>query len=381
MPRLTAVSFAYPGVGSELRGRLCLRPAAHRRALARLRDEDADALVVVTCLRVEILCPGEREGATRLLRLLYGAAAPPVEMGVVREGLEAFVHLCRVTAGLESPQVGEPEVFTQMRQAIADYRDQGGGELGPILSSAVGVARRARRRLGSSGGRTLAGVAAERASTAGRIAILGSGVMGRAVAGGLTGGTPTIFSRRPTQIGGVVTHPWAEGLEALAGFDAVVSTVPGDTPLYPSPDVERMLSARSEPVLIVDLGMPPGLAGIRDHPHVVYVDVDEVAANTRADPPHLAGERLAEDAATAWSRLGASKGTVIAAMVEQADRAVDEEVARFLGRLGEDADPVLRQLAHTVARRVLHPAISYLGTASESEEAQILARVFGVPRR
>ena len=89
------------------------------------------------------------------------------------------------------------------------------------------------------------------------------------------------------------------------------------------------------------------------------------------------------EATAAWARLSAPDvvGQVIAAMVDNADRAVDEEVRRFVGKLlgAEDPEAVLRQLAHTVARRVLHPPISYVGSSPGSgEAAQVLGKAYGI---
>jgi glutamyl-tRNA reductase len=68
-------------------------------------------------------------------------------------------------------------------------------------------------------------------------------------------------------------------------------------------------------------------------------------------------------------------------MVGQAEAAVSEEVERFVKRLetAADPEPLLRQLAHTVARRVLHPSISYVGSAEHGAEAvEMFAEAFGV---
>ncbi|MDF2731281.1 MAG: hypothetical protein K0T01_3072, partial [Acidimicrobiia bacterium] len=64
-----------------------------------------------------------------------------------------------------------------------------------------------------------------------------------------------------------------------------------------------------------------------------------------------------------------------------AELAVDEEVRRFAGRLPDAVDPeaIMHQLAHTVARRVLHRPISYAGSSDNDGEAlRVLAEAFGV---
>lgn len=111
--------------------------------------------------------------------------------------------------------------------------------------------------------------------------------------------------------------------------------------------------------------------------------MDEVASSINGRPSADAEERIASAAAAAWRRLTVPDrvGKVIGTMVEQAETAVAEEVARFATRLSQAEDPerVLTQLAHTVARRVLHPPISFISSTQRGSEAvEVLAEAFGV---
>jgi glutamyl-tRNA reductase len=60
---------------------------------------------------------------------------------------------------------------------------------------------------------------------------------------------------------------------------------------------------------------------------------------------------------------------------------VSEEVARFTHRLQGTDDPqrILQQLAHSVARRVLHGPISYVSSNTRGADvAEALAEAFGL---
>jgi glutamyl-tRNA reductase len=139
------------------------------------------------------------------------------------------------------------------------------------------------------------------------------------------------------------------------------------------------LRERKMPLLLIDLGMPPAFAPGDDL--VRYVGIDELAAIADGRPSPTVDETLREDARNRWRRLETPTRTreVIAAMTSIADQAADEEVVRFAQRLQSAADPepVLRQLAHTVARRVLHSPISYLGS-TDLDAVEVLAVAFGV---
>jgi len=193
----------------------------------------------------------------------------------------------------------------------------------------------------------------------------------------------SIFARRPGRVAGHEIRPWEESIEALANDAVVISTVPGHRPLLADESVEAALSRRTCRLELIDLGMPPGFESLRDHPAVGYLGIDEIASSADGKAVPAVEELVLAEAATSWHRLTASDrvGSVIAAVLAQAERAVDQEVQRFAGRLSgaDDPEKILRQLAHTVARRVLHPPISYVGsTVRGSEAVEVLAEAFGV---
>ncbi|MGH8873170.1 MAG: hypothetical protein ACRDWS_14500 [Acidimicrobiia bacterium] len=381
MPRLTGLSFAHPAVAADRRAPLCLTDVSLSDARSRLRSDGHDAFLLSTCMRVEIVWEGGLEKTTDVLTGLYGDDSMS-DLGVRRVDGDLFLHLCRVAAGLDSPMVGEREVLGQFRRAVAVYQESPRG-LGRALEAAVGIGRAIRRHLGESTKGSLGAVAAGAVTAHERVAVLGAGTMARAAVQVLPEAGVTVFARRPGQVAGHEARPWDEAVEALATFPVVMSTVPGESPLFPEEVVGRLLASRANPLFLIDLGMPPGFDGHSDHPLVRYMGIDEVASSVVGQTSLEVEQMMVSEAASAWVRLAAPDrvGSVIAAMVGQADRAVDEEVRRFAGRLSgaQDPEPILRQLAHTVARRVLHPPISYVGSTEPGSEAvEVIADAFGV---
>lgn len=375
--KLTTLTFAYPGVPAERRAELA--PAAD--AYQRLRDEGVEAFLLSTCLRVEVAVAGGDDLARSALQALYGRSPRPAE---VRHEREAFLHLCRVAAGLESPVVGEVEVLGQFRAAVAAFAGTypRSHPLRRVLDGAVAAARAARRRAGVSAHGSLAAVAAREAARHGRVAVFGAGAMARAAVEELADVEVAVFARRRLQVGGHHTRPWEEAFDALVDYPAVVSTVPGSEQPFPTDRVAAAIGARRRPLLLVDLGMPPGFICLPDNPHVQHLTIDAVATRAGGPPRPDYEAALTEEAEKAWSRIAAPDRarSVIAGLVDQAESAVDEEVSRFARRLQTTDDPeaVLRQAARTVARRLLHRPISYINSAPEAVE--VLAEAFGVDR-
>ena len=381
---LTSLSFAHPAVPAERRAPMFLAEDLIDAAHQRLRSHGHEAFVLSTCLRVEIAWAAEGLPAVDVLGPLYGDDSMTA-LAHRRVDEAAFVHLSRVAAGLESPLVGETEVLSQFRAAVSRMQSVhgGDGDLGRVLEAAVGIGRTTRRLLGDAPRGSLARLAAAVTAGAGPVAILGQGAMARAAAGHLAGSDVTVFARRAGEVAGRASVSWDLVPEALETFPVVISTIPGDGPMFSDEVARRALDTRREPLLLIDLGMPPAFRRPPVTMGVRYLGVDEVASSVVNRPALEVDERISRGASAVWHRLAAPErvGAVIAALIEQADATVAEEVQRFTARLAAASDPeqVMQQLAHSVARRVLHRPISYVASSDRGADvAQTLAEAFGV---
>lgn len=318
--------------------------------------------------------------AISVLEQVYGERALPAAK--MRTDFDAFQHLARVAAGLESAQVGEAEVLSQFRHALVELagRKDGSSHLMSAMESALGAARTARRMLSERRSGSLAEAAVRMVSGHSRVSVLGGGAMARAVAAELTRSTDvTVYTRRPDPVAGVLPRPWAAIASELDSFPAVVSTIPG-----PVPELELLQRTAEDPLLLIDLGMPPAME-VPDTSMFDYRGVDDVASSMPSATAPGVDEALSLEAEKAWGRLTVSQDacSIISSVVDIAERTVDDEVSRFAARFSATDDPeqVLRQLAHTVARRIIHPSVSLLGsTPLTSRDLHLLARALGVER-
>lgn len=380
--KLTSISFAHPQVPAVRRASLTISGDELHRAHRRLAETGLSAFVLSTCLRVEVAVAGDVDAASSVLAVLFGEATSPHE-GKVRQDESVFDHLCRVAAGLESPVVGEREIFAQFRQAVEafDLEHAPTQALEPVLARVLGVARTVRRRLAEPPEGSLGAIAAERVTAFREVAVLGAGAMARAATTALSELDVSVFSRRPVVVDRRPSRTWSEVAEAF-GYPAVVVAVPVAADLLPWTQIEGVLDRRDEPVQVVDLGMPPLPEAIAGHPAVRYVGIDDLASSAAAPVPRTVDSMLAAEAGKAWRRLAIDDrvGSVIAGLMEQADSAVSDEVRRFSRRIAtaDDPEPILRQLAHTVARRILHGPVSYMASSDRPDATEVLAEAFGV---
>jgi glutamyl-tRNA reductase len=352
--------------------------------VANARARGHEVFVLPTCLRVEVVWSGGPELADHLLAHLYEGQPLPSE-GVMRTDSDAFLHLCRVAAGLDSPLVGETEVLAQFRQAVRRFVDSSSGAdpLARVLQAVIGVSRVTRRSFGSVTEGSLAVEAARLVSSSKQVAILGGGGMAGVVARHLNGLDVMLFTRRAATAAGRPRRPWNAVPEALATYPAVVSTVPGGVAPFNDDAYLPVVQARREPLLFIDIGMPPVINEPPSDASLRYMGVDEVAASVEIVPAPEAEEIVEREALVAWGRLSAPRraGSIISGLSDRVDRAVDEEVDRFANRIADSSEPepLVRQLAETVARRVLHDPISYIGSRPlGGKDLDLVAEIFGL---
>jgi len=384
--RLSSASFAYPAVPSGERAVLAARVAGGLGGVA------PRPFLLSTCLRLEVAVPGDGDDLARILKEVFAEAAdvPGVE---IRHDADAVEHLFRVSAGLESPIVGEREIWTQFRQAVARAEEEGlaDGTFVRVLERAVAIGRQARALLPHSPYESMAAVAAQAVGAAERVAVFGSGVMGTAVVDALARlpvpPEVTVATRRPESVSAVPdglpafgVRSLADAEDILASFPAVVSATSAKTRLVASARLADILRRRTEPLVLVDMAMPPDFApepGLG----VTYVDIDELAGRAahlaRSD---AADEHVSAAAADAFHRYAGHHevGPVIRGLFDRADGVVADVVDRFAGRLADPADrEVLRQAVHTATRTLLAAPVGYVNRADRGA-VDVVAESFGV---
>lgn len=379
---ISAASFAYPQHDGAVRAELA-------RRLLKASSLDI-GFVLSTCLRVEVVIPGPEDRLRQSLRALFGDIAGEVTPQI-RRGERAVAHLFRIAAGLESPILGEQEILTQFRQTLIEAEEAGSvnGVLTRLLERGVAVGRQARDLLPGAPHNSMAAVAAQVVGPVSRVAVLGSGIMATAVVEGLlmlpAPPLVTVVARDPEKVtprAGAEIVPFSQAASVIAGFPAVISATSAKHRLLDDHALAEAMSERTEPLVIVDMAMPPDFAPALSG-EVTYYAIDDLArlADRRARSEEA--DLMVETAAAAAYRQYRDHhevGPLIGDLIAGADDIVEGAVQRFSGRLSEPGDQaILRQTAHTVARTLLAGPVSYLKRDHRSSEAiEVIADAFGV---
>jgi glutamyl-tRNA reductase len=373
---LSSATYAYPHLDGA--DRACVA-----RRLGQTEVEPG-VFVLSTCLRVEVVGPVDASRMAEIVASMMGDADFGPQL---RTGAEAVEHVFRVASGLESPVVGEVEVLTQFRQAVADLKASGSvdGAFLKILETAIATGRSAREILGISPHDTMAAVAAQIVGAAPEVAVIGSGTMASAVLSALAGlPAPlrvTVVARSPEKLAGDdhISLPLDRLDEVLQSFPAVVSATAASTRLMEEDRMSEVLASRSEPLTMVDMAMPPDFSppagGL-----VRYLGIDDLA--------RLAQGRGQTDAVTDHVSSAAAEAhhhyanqdkavPVIRSIMASAEAAVEETYSRFAGRLSDPADrEVLRQAVHTVARKLVDRPVTAVRGSRDARLVEVISTVF-----
>ncbi|MEI2618626.1 MAG: glutamyl-tRNA reductase [Thermomicrobiales bacterium] len=376
-----------------------------------------EGVILSTCNRTELygLFDAGVDGGAALRQLVVSARDlpnPVVSAATYQQaGPEAIRHLYRVSCGLNSMMLGEPQILTQVQDALAIARSE--AVAGPVITrlctDALRVGKLARTKTGIARNRLSISHAAidlaarEIGTLAGRrVVVIGAGEIGAVTARILrTANTAdlVIINRSPER--GQALAAAVEGryrpLDALADelADAAVvfSAIEAPSYILGPATLPASVDRRDEPLLIVDLGVPRTIDPALDaHPFVdlrTVDDLEQIASATRRqyDSEVRRVDALVEQAVdefSTWLRIREA-APAIRALQERAEEVREAELERALRRLGHLSErdrEVVRALSAGIVGKLLHQPIVALRESSESgrhdETARALFDLFDI---
>lgn len=408
-PEIIVVGSNHEYAPVDVREQLAFAGDALVDGLRAMRERVAEGLILSTCNRTEVYAVAESASRARseVFAFLGGYHHVPEHVleraSYVHAGPDAVGHIFRVASGLDSMVLGEPQILSQIRDALQTARDAGAA--GPVLqrlaTDSLKTGKRARSETDISRNRVSIAHAAvdlarqELGGLDGRKAlILGAGKMATLTAKLLRIdriGELTVVNRSlpraqdlTRNVGGQAV-PITELRQALAEADVVFGAVMVEKPMVRADDV----GARTSPLLLIDLGVPRTIdsgCGTLDGVTVRDIDaLEPLADQTRrqyAVEVHKV-EGLIDGATAdfaAWIR-SRSAAAAIATVRTRAERIRDAELERSLRRLGHLSERdrnVVRALAHGLTNTLLHDPITAMRDAGSEDEVGQIQRVFGI---
>jgi glutamyl-tRNA reductase len=362
------------------------RVEAALRALA-ARGSTLEALVLSTCNRAEVYAACEDIKAARADLTAFLGEFHGVDRAVLAPhlydlaDLDAARHLLRVSSGLDSLVVGEPQILGQVKDAhaIATGVQTVGTVLNRLLHASFAAGKRVRSETGLAAGAvsvSFAAVALARkifGDLKGRsVLVIGAGEMGKLTARHMKSQgvqQVTIISRTMAHaartaeaIGGASAAPWEEMDAALAASDIVITATGAGTPILSRAHIETVMRPRrNRPLFIIDIAMPRDVEPTAGEIEQVFLyNIDDLQATVQENLARRASEVLRAEAIVAeevarfsgWLRSRGAIPTVVALRqkFENIRRAELERLDFKLSALSPEARPEARACVDEITR-------------------------------
>ncbi len=412
MHRIGIVGMSWRQRRPELLAAMTIAREAREARVPLLRDAiGVEELVYLgTCGRVEVAfaTDGSVSFDTIRRRVFTALLGRDPQAGEAEHALRAWhgegaaEHLFVVASGLDSARVGESEITGQLRDALtlATACGTAGPRLARLVDEALKVARRVRPLTeGRIGTVSLAEIAAHHAlararRTPGVVALVGVSPMTEQCATLLAAnGIPLLIVNRTLSRAEALAARVGAQARSLEAFGAVPDTVEAvilatgaAEPVLGRAELERITArtASGEPVLLIDLGVPPNVtpeaAAAADVPRLGMDRISDEAAEGReklllgfADAREIIDESVVEFRKHTAERL---VGSMIAELRLNYRRTALEGVERLFAKslpaLPESEREEIRRWAETLANRMAHlPSVGLRDLAIELGPAAV----------
>jgi len=411
---LVALGINHKTASVSLREQIAFSPDQMVAALEQLKsfNNQSEAVVVSTCNRTELYCHHiQAQQLIDWLQQFHDVDKKALESSLyIHQGVDAVAHLMRVSCGLDSLVLGEPQILGQIKQAYSTAKAAGSisQTLDKLFQRTFSVAKKVRTE--TNIGANAVSVAFAAVSLAKQIfgdfsqtnvLLIGAGETVELVSKHLTeaGVTKITVANRTLAKAQTMAQEFdgkaitlAQIPQHLALADVVISSTASTLPILGKGMVEEATSSRRhQPMLLIDIAVPRDIesqVGELDDVYLYTVDdlqgiVEQNMASRRAaadEAEIIAKEQSIEF--MAWTQSLQSVDHIKQYRV-QSMSAKDELVERALQKLaqGSDADKVLIELANKLTNKLIHSPTRAMSSAShrgDNEKLNIISAALGL---
>ncbi|MFC4101896.1 glutamyl-tRNA reductase [Paenibacillus xanthanilyticus] len=417
--RIIAAGLNYKTAPVEIREKLALSEQEIADMLAGLRASKSmmEGVILSTCNRTEVYAVAERKEQFMLdlayiMERKFNLSKEQFAASFyVHEDNAAVEHLFKVTSGLDSMVVGETQILGQVRDAFlySQSLPATGAVFNRLFKQAVTLAKRlhTETRIGQKPV-SVSYAAVELAvrkigALAGkRIVVVGAGHMSElAVKHMQARGADRIivinrsYDRAAQFAGrfGIAASSWETLPELLSEAELVMTATGAAESVITADMLRRARLNRSEPLLMIDMGVPRDIDPLADElDGVTLIDIDRLGAIVNENAEARAKEALKltpviqkerNDFALWMKELGVAPA--IAALREKADAVREsayQDMLKKLPELDERERKVIGKLTKSIVNQLLRDPIlniKELATGRGGEAAiEAFTRIFGI---
>lgn len=410
-PTIVVVGSNHEYAPVEIREQLAFSGEELLDGLVALQARVPEGFILSTCNRTEIYAVGDSREAVEtevfdfLTRYHHVDESALRQASYVLSGKEAVDHLFRVASGLNSMVLGEPQILSQIKDALDVAREK--ETVGPMLQrltlDALRIGKRARTETDIARNRiSIAHAAVDLAEQELygldelSVTIVGAGKMAALAAKLLRArgvGDITIVNRSldnakalAEAVDGIAV-PLDALEEAIASSTLVIGAAASDEPIVRAVHIAH----RNTPLLMIDISVPRVIdQGAAREDLVVVRDVDAlhpIQEESRRQYSHEIRkvEHLISMATRDYERWIESRHGVeaIRAVRQRADEIREQELSKALRKLhhlSERDQNVVKALAAGLVNKMLHQPIQELRTINDQAEREAILRAMGIDK-
>ncbi len=406
---LFSIGINHNSASVDLREKVAFSPEKLISALKELsiNDNIYSGVILSTCNRTELYCDiKDGLGAGTVIEWLTRFHAVPIEELMssiyVHEEQAAVKHLMRVSCGLDSLVLGEPQILGQVKQAFAAAREYGAveGTTEKLFQKVFSVAKRVRTDTDIGGNAVSVAYAA---CTLARqifesladstVLLVGAGETIELVAKHLAeSGTKKLIVANRTReraqaLAGeydaqVITLP--EIPQYLSKADIVISSTASPLPIIGKGMVETALkSRRNQPMLFVDIAVPRDIESqVGDLNDAYLYTVDDLQGIVEQNMEQrkveaIQAEVIVSEESSEFMRWMRSRQAVdsIRKYREQSDVVRSELLNKSLQALVSGADPqkILIELSNKLTNKLIHAPTQAMQDAAKNGDPEKLS--------
>ena len=399
---LTIVGLNHQTAPVAVRERLAVSQQDLPQALLSLlgTDDIAEALILSTCNRTEIYAVGQPESIVRWLSAFHRLPVADFQQYLyIYQQQDCVRHAFRVSCGLNSMVLGEPQILGQLKDAIRAAQECGtlNSQLNMLFQRTLSVAKEVRTKT-DVGGQSVS-MAAASVKLAEQIfpkiadlnvLFIGAGEMIELIATHFAAKKPkltTIANRTVSRAENLSQKldctANAVGLdrlpEILHNYDVVIASTGSPLPIVGKGIVEAALKKRRyTPMFILDMAVPrdiePQVADLSDAFLYTVDDMTDIVNSGKTSRQKAAkqAEVLIEQQVAAFIDWQKSRLTVplIRRLRDDAEQARQFVLANAMRQLakGVPAEEVLERLSVQLTNKLLHAPTKALNPNAFDEE-------------
>lgn len=408
-PTIVVVGSNHEYAPVDVRERLAFSGDELLEGLDALQRHVPEGLILSTCNRTEIYAVGasgqdvENDVLGFLTRYHHVDADVLRSTSYVKSGQQAIDHLFRVASGLNSMVLGEPQILSQIKDALDHAREK--DAVGPMLQrltlDALRIGKRARTDTDIARNRvSIAHAAVDLAEQelhgldeisvtilgAGKMATLAAKLLHARGVGEINVVNRTLENARQLAeaVNGMAL-PISELEDAIASSTLVIGAAASDEPVIR----QQHIAHRNTPLLMIDISVPRVIdQSVARDDLVVVRDVDALDpiqeryrrqySNEVRKVEHLVSMATRDYERWIESRKGVE---AIRSVRERAEAIREQELTKALRKLhhlSERDQNVVRALAAGLVNKMLHQPIQELRTISDPAERETILRAMGV---